>query len=79
MLRRLAVELMRRTDDQLRHTTAEHAAFYEHRLQVSSGLREWIWLSGFWSLWLCGLLCAVRCLRCVTHNAIACLPAGLPL
>ncbi|KAI3438016.1 hypothetical protein D9Q98_000459 [Chlorella vulgaris] len=33
VLRRLAVELMRRTDDQLRHTTAEHAAFYEHRLQ----------------------------------------------
>ena len=34
VLRRLAVELMRKLDDELRHSVAEDAAFYEHRLQV---------------------------------------------
>ncbi|EFN55071.1 hypothetical protein CHLNCDRAFT_35851 [Chlorella variabilis] len=33
VLRRLAVELMRKLDDELRHSTAEDAAMYEHRLQ----------------------------------------------
>lgn len=26
---------MRKLDDELKHSTAVHAAFYEHRLQVS--------------------------------------------
>ena len=34
ILRRLALELMRKLDDELKHSTAEDAAFYEHRLQV---------------------------------------------
>ena len=34
VLRRLAVELMRKLDDELRHSTAEDAAMYEHLLQV---------------------------------------------
>lgn len=33
ILRRLAFELMRRLDDELKRSTAESAAFYEHRLQ----------------------------------------------
>lgn len=37
ILRRLALELMRRLDDELRHSTAEDAALYEHRLQVGGG------------------------------------------
>ncbi|GAB4819144.1 hypothetical protein N2152v2_006190 [Parachlorella kessleri] len=36
VLRRLAVELMRKLDDELKHSTAAHAAFYEHRLQEGS-------------------------------------------
>ncbi len=34
VLRKLALALMPRLDDELRHSTAEDAAFYEHRLQV---------------------------------------------
>ena len=33
ILRRLALELMRKLDDELKRSTAEAAAFYEHRLQ----------------------------------------------
>lgn len=35
ILRKLALELMCKLDDELKHSTAQHAAFYEHRLQVS--------------------------------------------
>jgi hypothetical protein len=42
ILRKLALELFRKLDDELRHKVSELAAFYEHRLQVnalsSSGL-----------------------------------------
>lgn len=34
IMRRLALELMTKLDDELRAGVAEHAAFYEHRLQV---------------------------------------------
>lgn len=34
ILRRLALELFRKLDDELRHKVSELAAFYEHRLQV---------------------------------------------
>lgn len=34
ILRKLSLELMRKLDDELKHSTAEDAAFYEHRLQV---------------------------------------------
>lgn len=34
VLRRLMLELVRKLDDELRHSTAQDAAFYEHRLQV---------------------------------------------
>ena len=36
LLRRLAVELMRKLDDDLKHSTAAAAAAYEHRLQEGS-------------------------------------------
>lgn len=38
VLRKLALALMPKLDDELRHSTAEDAAFYEHRLQVRAGL-----------------------------------------
>lgn len=34
MLRKLCLALMPKLDDELRHSTAQDAAFYEHRLQV---------------------------------------------
>lgn len=37
ILRTLAMQLSRKLDDELRHTTIELAAFYEHRLQVTLG------------------------------------------
>lgn len=36
ILRKLSLELMRKLDDELKHSTAVHAAFYEHRLQEGS-------------------------------------------
>ncbi len=33
VLRQLSLELMRKLGDELKHSTAESAAFYEHRLQ----------------------------------------------
>ncbi|KAL4452110.1 hypothetical protein ABPG75_007772 [Micractinium tetrahymenae] len=36
VLRKLALALMPKLDDELRHSTAEDAAFYEHRLQEGS-------------------------------------------
>ncbi len=37
LLRKLSLELMRKLDDELKHSTATAAAFYEHRLQVGPG------------------------------------------
>lgn len=37
VLRKLCLALMPRLDDELRHSTAQDAAFYEHRLQVGLG------------------------------------------
>ncbi len=34
VLRKLCLALMPKLDDELRHSTAQDAAFYEHRLQV---------------------------------------------
>jgi hypothetical protein len=36
VLRRLALELVRKLDDEVRYSTAQDAAFYEHRLQVGT-------------------------------------------
>jgi len=36
ILRKLATELIRKLDDELRHKVAELAAYYEHSLQVGS-------------------------------------------
>ena len=34
VLRRLALELLPKLDDELKHKAVEHAAFFEHRLQA---------------------------------------------
>lgn len=36
IMRRLALELMQKLDDELRQSVAEQAAFFEHRLQEGS-------------------------------------------
>lgn len=36
VLRKLCLALMPKLDDELRHSTAQDAAFYEHRLQVGA-------------------------------------------
>lgn len=41
VLRKLAVELMRKLDDELKHATAADAAFYEHRLQARGWAAGW--------------------------------------
>ena len=39
ILRRMALELLPRLDDELKHKLVEQAAFFEHRLQARAPLR----------------------------------------
>jgi hypothetical protein len=78
VLRKLALELMRKLDDELKHSTAAAAAFYEHRLQAGPGrasatrracLKQ-MYAFACVHVWCVKASLAHSRLRCMVHGAV---------